>query len=401
YVVDVALNKSTAIAGSFEVETDTVHTSWTDANGVQYGRKPNIGAWSVETVDSGVGTYNSRTSIGVDNSAQAVVSYSVDDASSTFMRYRKRTAVNTWSAAATINSAANATMAGIGSFNDIGIATTSTVYSAFFGYDSSTPGLVGGVNSTVGTGIQISATAATDFKDMSMSIGTSNSQYAVASRLVSSNYLLVIQNTGAGAGGTVTLPTNCTDATYVSTFAKNSDSVIGMATACVMNDGSCKAYYGEATYTGSGPNFTYSAWTLIGTIKASACTLASLTAADRPTLVYDRQNSYKRSVAWRDQDNNQIKRWTDESGSNANETVLTGVGTIGYPMIAYDKVGKSYVSYKDGDAVKFVTNNARTFGAYTGGWSSPVAVVSGTTLIGIGGIGISGMKGRGNTTSGQ
>ena len=117
--------------------------------------------------------------------------------------------------------------------------------------------------------------------------------------------------------------------------------------------------------------------------------------------MYDRQNSNKVSVAWRDQVNNQIKRWTNESGSNANETVLTGSGTIGQQTIALDALGKSYIVYQDGDSVRFVTNNSRVVGNYTGGWSTPAVIATGTTITGIGSVGITGMKGRGNTTNGQ
>jgi hypothetical protein len=408
YTYDVAQNKSTLISGSFEVETDTLHVSWKDNNGIQYGTKSGTGSWSTETVDSGVGTYDSRNSVAVDNSGAPVVGYSVNDGTSTYMRYRKRTGVSTWAAAQTVNSAANSTMTGIGSFNEIAVGGTTTLYSVFFGYDSSAPlqGLIGGTNAGIGAGVLISGTNATTFKDMAIAVGTSGSQYGTVSWWNGTNWILKIANLGAQLVGTPTLPTNCTDAPYVSAFAKNSDTIISMATTCRMSDNTCKAFYGEATYTGTGANFTYSAWTDLGVIKSATCAVSDLTPESRPSVVYDRVNS-KVAVAFRDITNNQIKRWTNESGSNATETVLTGSGTVGYPTIAVDKTpsansnGRSYIVYKDGDSVRFVTNNARTFNTFTGGWTSPATIVTGTTVTGIGNIGITGMKGRGNTTSGQ
>ena len=52
-------------------------------------------------------------------------------------------------------------------------------------------------------------------------------------------------------------------------------------------------------------------------------------------------------------------------------------------------------------SVRFVTNNSRVVGNYTGGWSTPAVIATGTTITGIGSVGITGMKGRGNTTNGQ
>ena len=402
YVYDVSLNKSAVITGSFEIETDIIHVSWTETtNDIRYGFKNQAAAWAVETVETSANTYNSRTSLAIDNAGLPYISYSVNDGTNTYMQYRKRTATNDWTTTYSQNSAANATMAGIGSFNEMAISAAATVYSSFFGYNGSIGGLSLGTDAASSTPT-ITDTLATNFMDMALAVGASGSQYQVVSQLVSAKYVLKIINAGTNLSGTVTLPTNCDQAPYVSAFAKTSDTVIGLATVCVMsNDNTCHAYYGEATYTGSGANFTYSAWTDIGTVKAATCVLGDLSESDRPSIVYDRQNSNKVSVAWRDQVNNQIKRWTNESGSNANETVLTGSGTIGQQTIALDALGKSYIVYQDGDSVRFVTNNSRVVGNYTGGWSTPAVIATGTTITGIGSVGITGMKGRGNTTNGQ
>ena len=411
YAYDVALNKTGLISRSFEVETDVIHVSWTDSGGIKYGQKNRTSSWTTETVDTGVGTYNPRTSLALDNNDLPYVSYSVNDATSTHMRYRKRTSANTWVATANpVNTAANATMSGVGSFNEIGFSSANNnVLALFFGYDASaTPsarqGLIDSNNLALNAnGVQIDGANAESFKDMAFAVGTSNSRYGVASLKSGSNWILKIQNLSTGYGGTVSLPANCADAPYVSAFAKNNDNVISLAIACRMsNDNTCRAQYGEATYTGSGPNFfTYSDWIDMGMIKSTSCEVNHLTAADRPVVVYDRVNRIV-SAVYRNQSTRQIIRWTSESGSNVAEPVLTGSGDVGFQSIAVDKTGKSYITYLDGAALRWVTNNARVSGTFTGGWTSiSNTIESGTGITGVGTIGITGMKGRGNTTNGQ
>jgi hypothetical protein len=317
------------------------------------------------------------------------------------MRYRNRTAPSTWAAASTVNSAANATRAGIGSFNDLAVFSTNSVVNAFFGFDGTNSGLLISQGTTAGSPL-ITEPSVNNIADMASTIGTSNTPYGAFSQLSGGNYILKIANKATGLSGTVTLPTNCVSAPYVAAFAKNSDTVIGLAITCVMsNDNTCRVHYGEATYTGTAGNFTYISWTDIGTIKGATCTNANLSVNDRPSLAFDRQNSNRVSVAWRDQVNNQIKRWSNESGSSTTETIVTGSGTVGSPAIALDKTGKSYVVYRDGTSVRFTTNNSRNLGSFTAGWSTPVTISTPTTLNGVGHVGLTGMKGRGNITGGQ
>ena len=138
----------------------------------------------------------------------------------------------------------------------------------------------------------------------------------------------------------------------------------------------------------------------MGVIRDATCDVTHLSMADRPVVVYDRVNS-KISAVYRNQSTRQIIRWTNESGSYVPEPVLTGDGVVGFQSIAVDKTGKSYITYLDGVALRWVTNNARVSGTFTGGWT-PISTIEGAGgITGVGTIGITGMKGRGNTTNGQ
>ena len=394
-VWDAALNQSSVITGSFEVETDTVHVSWSADNAIFYGNKAQTSAWITETVNSSVGTYNSRTSLALDGSSNAYVSYGVVESTSTHMRYRKRTATNTWDNPLTVYSYNNS---GIGSFNELAVDGFSTVVSSFFGMDPTTSGLFLGQNTTAGPAPGTSITDSANIKDISLAVGTSNSRYGIVSELSGSNYILRLVNHNTSVSSSVTLPTSCVSAPYVSAVAKGSDTTIGLAVACVMSDTSCKVHYGEASYSSSA--FSYSSWSTVGSIQSTGCTNSSLSVNERPALAYDFQNSNKVSIVWYDKQN--INRWSNESGTSSNETVLaTSATPAGSPTIALDKLGKSYVIYRDGNALKFTTNNSRADATYTGAWSSPVTIITPSNLQGVGSIGISGMKGRGNVTGAQ
>lgn len=396
-VTDAALNV-TNISGQFEVETDTVHVSWTDSNGIRYGLYDNL-AWTTETVASGGGSYDGRTSLQVDGSGASFVSFKVNDGTNTSLRYRKRTAANTWTTETMVNSYANSTTPDVGLYSELAINSYPRMLTAFFGFDGTDYGLFIGVSSSQGVS-QIIGTSA-QFTDMALAVGPASTADPVFSAVAVGGQLKILKKDSAAS--TLTLPTNCANVSRVSAAAKD-DSTISLAIACQSSGNSCSAYYGDVTYTSGTNTFTgpsAGSWTTVGTIKASSCDTNTLTDDDRPSIMVNRQNAGKVSIVWNDQTNKTLNHWTNESGSGVNTLILTGTTSMGQQTIALDQLGKAYIIYKDGDALKYITNNGRATGLYTNVWSSASTIVSGTSITGVGTIGITGMKGRGTFTGGK
>jgi hypothetical protein len=412
---DRAGNISAFAGRTFEIESDTIHVSFTENHStVKYSQKVGVGDWiDPETVASGGG----RSSLAVDKDGAAYVSFKYFDSGTdvSALRWRKRLGANSYGSENTVNSEVQSVMPGVGSFNELALGNQNvpSVYSVFFGYNSSGPnqGMSYAVN-TGFNGVQVEGTNNGSFRDMAIAVGTDNTPYGLATVTNGSNFVLKIQNLALGNGGDVTLPTNCGDALFVSAVSKNSSNVISMALACRMsNDNTCRTFYGEATYNAGA--FTYSTWTDVGlapispstapsnlTMKAATCSVSDLIEGDRPSIMYDRVNG-KVSVAWVDKTNNKIYRWNNESGANRNDLVVTGSETLGQQTLGIDKTGKSYVVFLEGTALKSTSNNARPTGNWHGSWSIPAAIGSGSGATGIGTIGINGMKGRSNTQNGN
>jgi hypothetical protein len=350
-------------------------------------------------VVSGGGTYDGRTSLQVDGSGAPFVGFKVNDGTNTSARYRKRTAANTWTTETNVNSYANSTTSDVGLYSELAINSFPRMLTAFFGFDGADYGMFIGVNASQGVS-QIIGTSA-QFTDMAIAIGPASTADPVFAAVAVGGQLKILKKDSAAS--TLTLPTNCAYVSRVSAAAKD-DSTISLAIACQASGNSCSAYYGDVTYTSGTNTFTGPAagfWTTVGTIKASGCNTNTLTDDDRPSIMVDRQNLGKVSIVWNSQSTNQLNHWTNESGTGLNTPILTGTTSIGQQTVALDQLGKAYIIYKDGDALKYVTNNGRGTGLYTNVWSTPSTIVTGTSVTGVGTISITGMKGRGNFTGGK
>jgi hypothetical protein len=114
----------------------------------------------------------------------------------------------------------------------------------------------------------------------------------------------------------------------------------------------------------------------------------------------------KTTIVFVNRDSGKIVRATNESGTwtaaASPEDVVTGLtGTYGYPFLAIDQYSKSYVTYVDNGVLKMINNNGRENLLYTSGWNTPTVISNTGGLSGFGGIGITGMKGRGSYTGGK
>jgi hypothetical protein len=389
YTYDTAKNKSTMSSTSFEIETDMIHVSWTDGGGIQYGKKDKLSNWVNSTVVTGA-TYRTRSSLALNSNNSPVISYHSLSGSTSAMRtaeYLNGSWTETHDAQPG-QSSANASVP-VGDFNDLAINSTNTYYAVFRGIASNAfrqilvtnePNQNAKNYSTMGT-----------ITDMSLAISNDDSQYtffAAQNGLYWSNFLTTNPNT---IGMPISGQTTCSQAVYVSSMASTGTN-LGLSVACIMSDNSCKAFFATSAFSGA----VNPTWTELGTIMASGCSLGALSEGDRPSVVYDRVKA-KWSVAWLDKDASTIKRWSQEA--NGNENVVSG--SVSEQTIAVDKAGKTYIIYKDGDTVKMITNNGRDAALSSGGWGSISTIISGSGVTGVGNIGISGMKGRSNTSGGQ
>lgn len=389
YVSDSAGNRTNLISGSFEVETDTVHFSFTDNSGVKYARYENL-IWTSETVSQGVGTYDPRSSLQVDASGNPYVSFRTLNGSTSSVRYNYRSGGN-WVEGDSPQSSSSSPDVGL--FNEltlnggdvllgfIGQSGSASTYGFYFIDPYSTARPATGTSGQF-TDVAVTSTASTKFA------------------LTAHSGALKISSGGASTTiPTDRLPSNC-NVQKVSSVAK-STSVLSVALGCVIStSNSCAVYHGDISWD-AGSN-TYTAplsnnWTLVGTIKASSCT----TMADelRPSIMVNRLNSNSVAIAWTNLDNNSLNYWSNESGSINNHPILTGTTSISEQSIAIDKAGKSYIVYKDGNDIWVTTNNKRAGFSNTNAWTTTRIIEGGVT--GVGTIGITGMRGRGHTTTGQ
>jgi hypothetical protein len=243
-------------------------------------------------------------------------------------------------------------------------------------------------------------------KDAAIALGTTNTLYALSTVWNGTNWIAKIYNRTNEVEGTITLPTNCTNALYLSAAAQNSDTNIGIALACHQQSNSqCVVYYGTATYAAGAFSYTAAGfWNNVGTIKGSSCAVTDLNESHRPSLAINRSHSDNGSISTAVvtfvNDSKQIYRW-ENTATPVLELVATGTGaTVGQQTLALDKTGKAYIIYQNQNDVMFTSNNGRALSSTTGGWTTPVSIGTGT-ISGIGNIGINGMKARGNITNGR
>lgn len=393
-----------AASTSYEVESDVLHVSWTDSTGVRYANKNKNSTWSAHTVaSSATGTFGSRTSLALNSTNAPAISYQFIDGANSSMRFRTSTLSGltpTWGTQRTPSSSTDSNVLA-GAFNDISISGSSAPINVFFGLDGD--GIADLLytiadNTNLGTRLFLQSAV----RDVSTITPASNYRYSV---VTTSSGLQVI-DLQASEIATLNMPSGCVDAAYSNAMA-SSLTQIGVATACVMADNSCQVHFSSFTYNSAGIT---ASWTPIGTILNASCSLNALTEGDRPAIVLDRiKNEW--SIAWtnRSASPNQLMRWSQEipTSINANRTEVVTSGTsIGEQTMAVDATGKTYIIYKAGDSIKVINNNARPDSAKIGGWNTFLPstngqdeIVNGSTVTGIGSMGISGMRGR--STVGQ
>ena len=395
YVSDLAGNKTGPITGSFEVETDTVHVSWTDSAGVNYGRKDNIGNFAGTNIASG-STYMSRTSLAINSSNFAGVSYQQVNGANSAMLFKQASAGG-WGAEISPITSSNSSLV-VGAFNEIAY-NGDDVNLSFRGFNGANLRLMGyAFEARKDNNLNFNEGNMGVITDTSTTIATDTTQYA----LVATSTNLYLTEFGS-TPRIVNRPSGCSRAVYTSTMFK-SGSIFGAAIACVMSDNSCKVHFAEITFntTSMAPS-----WQEIGTIMSSGCSIGALTEADKPSLVIDRISSGTPwSALWvnRSTATHQLIRWSQEipTGTSATRTEVVQTGTsLSYPSIAVDRIGRSYVLYKDGTSVIMKTNNSRDNSQTIGGWSgatSTYTIPATTGVTGVGSIGITGMRGRSNTS---
>jgi hypothetical protein len=413
FTSDVSGNQqlpANAAKTSFEIENDILHVSWTDNVGIRYSKKDKLANWNNRIVQPtpASGSFSSRTSLAINSTGYAAVSYQLVDGSNSYMRFKADAATNGFGTERTPSSWTDTTILA-GLFNDIVFNSSNTLLTTHICKNTETDPVTGGdydvsslcrsTGNTASSSTPIfSQTTAGEFRDVSYSIDSNNTDFAIAA---SYNGLWSV-NMSNSTSVALTKPANCTEAAYVSSMS-NAANNLGVAVACVMSDTSCKVHFASFAFNSSGISPT---WQTIGTIMNSSCSLGVLVQGDRPSVVYDRIN-LKWSTAWMNRSSNQLMRWSQEiptATSSTQTEVVASDSSISGPSIAVDSTGKSYIVYIQGDAVRLITNNARPDADRTGGWntflqtSGQAEIVSGTGVTGVGNIGINGMKGRSNVT---
>jgi hypothetical protein len=403
YTYDVAENKSTMSSTSFELETDTLHIGWTDSTGVRYQTRSGVGNWFGEPETPASGTFGARTSLAVDANGAPWLAYQYDNGTTSFLAYKQRNS-GTWGSEVTLASSVSSGKTGL--YADIALNNQGLLVSTSYGLKNSVQGMMV-ADSDGSTSVRDSTSAATPngVRDTSVTIaGSDNKTYSVASMLNGSNlYELRILNRTAGSVTAIPFPTGCAEAPYASSFAY-SDTQIGIAMACRMSSGACTVQYGLATFNTTNNTYSYSTWLNIGTIKASSCVLSDLTEGHRPSLAINRPtsdngNSTVVGIVWTNsskqiQYSETILAPIVSTSTPTATTVATGTGTtVGQQTLSFDKFGKAYIVYQDDNSIMFTNNNSGTFRtpALISTASSP------PTVTGVGNIGITGMRGRGNT----
>jgi hypothetical protein len=389
FVSDQATNKSNMITSSFEVETDIVHFSYTNSNNVMYARYQNL-AWTSETVAANAGgiTYDDRTSLQLDESGDPYVSFKVNDGTNTALKYRYRSSANNWSTETPVQTLANTSSMDTGLFNEIAINALPTIVTAYIAGSGSSYGFY----MSTGSGSRQVTGSSGQFTDAAVAIAPST-----IFGLTAQSGALKIVNMGIASSTISSLPSGCTSVQKVSAVAKN-DNTISVAIVCSMAT-SCGVYYGDITYS-AGSFSSPGAWTTVGTIKSSSC--SGLADSERPSIMVDRQNSNAIGIAWGSQVASQcvnpsttcLNFWTNRSGSGVNTQVAGGGAAYSEQSLAFDSFGRAYIVYKDSSSFMLGTNNS-------GSWVTSSISNLGGGLSAIGHVGITGMRGRGTTSSGK
>jgi hypothetical protein len=284
------------------------------------------------------------------------------------------------------------------------VASTTFFHSGFYAFDAFANAgveyLKSQISNNAPTTSQVFPGSSSSFTDISAFVDDQNKNYiAATSQYVSSSYQVKVTETGSGDSALLALPGGCSDMPYVSGVSKKTGSSFVLAGLCVMSDATCKVWYGQVNY--ASPNFTLVSWTNPLVVKTSACTVGSLTLANRPIIMQDKQLN-KTAIVVKDITNNSIVKWHNESGTWASENVVTGLtGTSGYPFLAYDQYSKSYVTYLNNSILYMIHNNGRETGLFIDGWNTATQISNTAGMSGFGGISLTGMKGRGNYTGGK
>lgn len=395
FVSDQASNKSNMITSSFEVETDTIHVSWTDSAGVNYGRKDNTGNFAGTNIASG-STYTSRTSLAINGSNFPGVSYQQVNGANSAMLFKEANAGG-WGSETSVLTSSNSSLV-VGAFNDIAY-NGSDVNLSYRGFATTNLRLFGyALTENKSINLNFNEANMGVITDTSTTVASDGTQYALVAS--AANLYLTDYSTTPRI---VNRPSGCSRAVYTSTMFK-SGSTFGAAIACVMSDSSCKVHFAEITFntTSMAPS-----WQDLGTIMSSGCSVGALSEGDKPSLVIDRISSGTPwSAVWvnRSTATHQLIRWSQEipTATSATRTEVVQEGaSLSYPSVAVDRFGLSYVVYKDSSSVIMKTNNSRDNAQKIGGWSggtSTYTIPATTGVTGVGNIGITGMRGRSNTS---
>ena len=403
YTRDLAGNQSSCAQQIFTVETDTLHTSWLESSVVKYGLKTNTSAWATSTAASGAGTYQGRTSVLVDPSGNPLISYSYNNGTTdSYFRYSRWNG-SSWAASA-VQQTSTSNLNG-GTLGESVVASTTFFHSGFYALDAASGAGVEYLKSKIADNAQISMAQAfspgpsSSITDISAFVDDQDKTYIAATSQYGSSYQVKVMETTSLNEALLALPAGCNDMPYVSGVSKKTGSSFVLAGLCVMSDATCKVWYGQVNY--ASPTFTLVSWTNPLVVKTSACTVGSLTLANRPIIMQDKQLD-KTAIVVKDITNNSIVKWHNESGTWASENVVTGLtGTSGYPFIAYDQYSKSYVTYLNNSILYMIHNNGRETGLFTGGWNTATQISNTAGMSGFGGISLTGLKGRGNYTGGK
>lgn len=420
---DVAGNTTTIASYVLEVETTTGHLAYTTYDGVTT-YTANYAQWSqdswtkeaIKSVTSG--TMDARLSLALDGSSVPYVTYRILTSPGSTL-YMNNRAASWGSETAVITSAS----ADLGKWSSIALDSFNYPWIAMQNIISSKDTLYLNQWDNVGNCLTACNPGAASLNrdttfaslnavnDTSVAVASSASGdyvHFVYSYFNGTNWKLRYRQYPGSAlyYEEVPLATGCTDAEFASVFIKpgtvaNQDK-LALAYACVTNTTNtpCTIYYTERTSTNIVPGAngavtgTWSTAQTIGTPRAS-CSVATLTAAMRPSVVVDRRTGFFSHVAWYNYDTNKIIRSSNESGSWVSQDAATGLipNNAGSPSLALDSSGMAYIAYLNNGGASMVTNNSRFYGVLTGGWGTPT-VLQGSGVTGLSPMAISGMRGR-------
>ena len=397
---------TSASATTFTVETDILHTSWYAPGFVKYGVKDKTQDWVVSDASSSL-TYQGRTSIAVDPTGKPIIGFSTSNGTDSDYRYAKWNGSTTWTTTLVHSTTGNTNG---GKLGELVVMDSSPAlhlgFSAMNG-DSTLGAQI--VNMAAGNYPSVNFQAIQDlslsFADLSVFVDEASRKYLVATSQIAGNHQPRMKESGSALYDP-TLPTDCTSMPYVSGVSAQTGSTIYLAGLCIMSDNTCKVWVSSHSFNPGTSTFSVaSPWTSLGTTKLSPCSLGNLSLADRPNIMQDKKTN-KTSIVYVDRSvstNIKIIRSSNEGTGWANEEVVTGLtgSYYGYPFLAIDQYSKSYVTYVDNGVLKMITNNGREHLVYTGGWNTPTVISNTGGLSGFGGLGITGMKGRGNYSGGN